>query len=146
MLKSDNSIVQALADRDFDRLIESIPYAQMIGVKCMPIGDTSIFCLPQNDDNIGNPTLPALHGGVIAGFMETAAVLHVMMATNTQSVPKIVDFSIDYLSPGRNYDSYAECVVVRQGRKIVNVIITAWQSSREKPTATARAHFLLDPS
>lgn len=138
-----NVLSKAIADKDFTKLIESIPYAQMIGVGCMPIGDSSIFVLPQNDNNIGNPTLPALHGGVLAGFMETAAALHVMMSADTQGVPKIVDFSIDYLSPGRHCDSFAQCEVVKLGRKVVNVTVTAWQTVPEKPIATARAHFLL---
>jgi acyl-coenzyme A thioesterase PaaI-like protein len=80
---------------------------------------------------------------VIGGFMETAGILHVMMNTGLEKVPKVVDFSIDYLRPGRDVDSFAICDVVRQGRKIANVTISAWQTRQEQPIATARAHFLL---
>ena len=143
-VSQNEDIINAIAEKNFTKLIQSIPYAQMIGLECIPIGDTSIFSLPKNDNNIGNPTLPAIHGGVLAGFMEMSAALHVMMTTNTQYLPKIVDFSVDYLRPGRHCDSFAQCDVVRQGRKIVNVMITTWQTAREKPIATARAHFLLN--
>lgn len=132
-----------LAKKNIDELVKAIPYAKTIGVQCIRLGDHCLFKLPQNDDNIGNPTLPAIHGGVLAGFMETAAVLHVMLAIELQHIPKIVDFSIDYLSPGRHRDSFAQCEIVRQGKKIVNVMITAWQRTQDKPIATARAHFLL---
>ena len=109
----------------------------------MSIGETLIFKLPKNEDNIGNPFLPAIHGGVIGGFMELSAVLHIIMTTDTVALPKVVDFSLDYLRPGRFQESFAECDVVRQGRKVVNVSVTAWQTRKTQPIATARAHFLL---
>lgn len=137
------SFKASIAARDMTSLIEKIPYAKLIGIESLSIGDDFIFKLPMNDDNLGNPTLPAIHGGVMGGFMETAGVLYVMMFSKEFRVPKVVDFSIDYLSPGRHCDSFARCEVVRQGRKIANVSITAWQSQIEKPIATARTHFLL---
>lgn len=139
-----NSLAEALAARDFAEVAAHIPYARLIGIECIPIGNAYIFKLPRNDDNLGNPTLPAIHGGVIGGFMETAAVLHTMMSSGSPLVPKVVDFSLDYLRPGRHTDTFAECTVVRLGRKIANVEISAWQTSRQELIASARAHFLLD--
>jgi acyl-coenzyme A thioesterase PaaI-like protein len=80
---------------------------------------------------------------VIGGFLETSGSLYVMMFSDSIKVPKVVDFSLDYISPGRHTDTFARCKVVRQGRKIANVSITAWQSQESTPIATARAHFLL---
>ncbi|WP_101757126.1 PaaI family thioesterase [Oceanicoccus sp. KOV_DT_Chl] len=136
-------VEQAIANRDMDALIAEIPYAQLIGIESFPIGDEFIFRMPQKDSNIGNPTLPAIHGGVLGGFMETAGVLYVMMFADILTVPKVVDFSIDYLSPGRQRDSFTRCKVVRQGRKIVNVSMTCWQTHEHTPIAMARANFLL---
>jgi acyl-coenzyme A thioesterase PaaI-like protein len=104
-----------------------------------------IFKLPGNDDNIGNPTLPAIHGGVIGGFMEMAASLHILLIEETVHLPKVIDFSIDFLRPGRHRDTFAQCDVVRKGRSIVNVAVRAWQTHTDEPIATARAHFLLAP-
>lgn len=132
-----------IAAKDMVALIDKIPYAKLIGIESLAIGDDFIFKLPMNNDNLGNPTLPAIHGGVMGGFMETAGVLHVMMFSKVFTVPKVIDFSIDYLRPGRHCDSFARCEVVRQGRQIANVAITAWQSHQDEPIATARAHFLL---
>ncbi len=134
---------EAIANKDMATLIANIPYAMFIGIEGLAIGDDFIFKLPKNDDNIGNPTLPAIHGGVLGGFMETSGALYVMMFSEEFTVPKVVDFSIDYLSPGRHTDSFARCTVVRRGRKIANLSVVAWQSSEDKPIATARAHFLL---
>jgi uncharacterized protein (TIGR00369 family) len=136
-------MADAIKQQDFVKLASQIPYAQLIGIHCIPIGEHFIFKLPKHEGNLGNPSLPAIHGGVIGGFMETAGILHVMMNTGLEKVPKVVDFSIDYLRPGRDVDSFAICDVVRQGRKIANVTISAWQTRQEQPIATARAHFLL---
>lgn len=138
---------RACEQGDYALLLASIPYARLIGVDCTREGDALVFRLPANKDNIGNPLLPAIHGGVIAGFMELAAAVHLLIATGTPGVPKIIDFSLDYLRTGQFRDTYAKCQVWRQGRRVANVAITAWQDVEAEPIATARAHFKIqEPS
>lgn len=137
---------QARQQGDYAALLEQIPYARLIGIECTPLGDELLFRLPANKDNIGNPLLPALHGGVIAGFMELAAALHLLILTGSPGVPKIIDFSLDYLRAGQFRDTFACCQVWRQGRRVANVAITAWQSTADEPIATARAHFKIEES
>lgn len=129
---------------DFSRMLESIPYARFIGLECDRFGDDLIFRLPRKEQNLGNPILPAIHGGVIGGFMELSAVIYLMMAQDALRMPRIVDFSLDYLRAGLDRETFAECQLTRQGNRVANVMITAWQKSRSQPIATARAHFLLD--
>lgn len=129
---------------DFSRILESIPYATFIGLACDRFGDDLIFRLPKKDANLGNPILPAIHGGVIGGFMELSAAIYLMMSQDSLRMPRIVDFSLDYLRAGLNCETYAECRLTRQGNRVANVMITAWQKSRSEPIATARAHFLLE--
>jgi acyl-coenzyme A thioesterase PaaI-like protein len=136
-------IQQAIKTQDFDALIDGVPYAKLIGMRAMPIGDELLFILPALESNVGNPTLPALHGGCIGGFMENSAIFHILTTIDTGRIPKVVDFSLDYLRPGRFRDTYAKCQVVRQGRKVVNVSITAWQQKEQEPIAVARTHLLL---
>lgn len=107
-------------------------------------GDEMVFKLPAKDDNIGNPILPAIHGGVLAGFMEMSAIVQLMVFMQAKKVPKIVDFSIDYLRAGLHQDTFAECKITRQGRRVANVSMNCWQTNRKQLIATARAHFLLD--
>ncbi|WP_210639886.1 MULTISPECIES: PaaI family thioesterase [unclassified Pseudomonas] len=132
---------QACEQGDYTLLLASIPYAQLIGVECSRQGDGLLFRLPANKDNIGNPLLPAIHGGVIAGFMELSAAVYLLVTTGAPGVPKIIDFSLDYLRAGQFRDTYAKCQVWRQGRRVANVAITAWQDAEAEPIATARAHF-----
>lgn len=84
---------QALDRGNYDALLDLVPYARLIGIECTRLGDELLFRLPANKDNIGNPILPALHGGVIAGFMELAAALHLLVFTGAPGLPKIIDFS-----------------------------------------------------
>ena len=78
---------QAHEQGDYASLLHLIPYAKLIGVECSRVGDEVLFRLPANKDNIGNPLLPAIHGGVIAGFMELSAALHLLIFTGSPGVP-----------------------------------------------------------
>lgn len=142
-MKLQELIEQARTSRNYDDLLAALPYAQLIGLRCMPLGEELIFELPSRQSNLGNPTLPAIHGGVIGGFLESAAQLFILLTEDTGQLPKTVDFTIDYLRPGRLRSTFAVCNLVRRGRKIANVSIVCWQTERQQPTATARAHFLL---
>ncbi|GGP49979.1 thioesterase [Shewanella algicola] len=137
-------VKRAIELNDYSYLLEKVPYSQFIGMSVARFGDEMVFRLPAKDDNIGNPILPAIHGGVIAGFMEMSAIVQLMVFMQAKKVPKIVDFSIDYLRAGLHQDSFAECKITRQGRRVANVSINCWQTNRKQLIATARAHFLLD--
>lgn len=128
---------------DYSALVGAVPYARLLGIGCMKAGEELVFTLPALQDNIGNPTLPAIHGGVLGGFIEHSAILRVMMAMEEPRFPKVVDLSIDYLSAGHFRDSFAECRILRMGRRLANVSVIVWQTSRNEPVASARAHLLL---
>ncbi len=136
-------IQQAREQKSFGELIEKVPYAKLIGMEALYIGDELLFKLPALETNIGNPTLPAIHGGCIGGFMELAAGFHVLSMIDCERIPKVVDFSLDYIRPGRFKDTYCRCQVVRQGRKVANVSVSAWQTTESEPIANARTHLLL---
>lgn len=132
-----------LPAKEVNAWLALIPYAQFIGVEAQDQDGDLVFVLQSKLENIGNPALPALHGGVVAAYMETAAVLNVMAYTQGQRVPKVIDFSIDYLRSARAEVTYARCVLERLGRSVVNVSVTAWQGGNEaQPIALARAHLI----
>jgi uncharacterized protein (TIGR00369 family) len=137
-------VKRAIDLNDYSYLLAKVPYTQFIGMSVNRFGDEMVFKLPQKDDNIGNPILPAIHGGVIAGFMEMSAIVQLMVFMQAKKVPKIIDFSIDYLRAGLHQDTFAECKITRQGRRVAHVTINCWQTNRKQLIATARAHFLLD--
>lgn len=154
---------RARAAKDPSLMIAALPYAQWLGMEAQFVDGNLRFYLPPIKTNIGNPSLPALHGGAIAGFMEMSAVIHLLMFFNHDprdnskaeispapqddpqpKVPKIIDFSIDYLRACRFEDTWCECEMVRQGRRVANMAIRVWQGDPCSPAAAARAHYLLD--
>jgi len=130
-------------EADYQALIDRVPYARFLGIQVIAQGDELTFVLPKHDNVVGNPTLPALHGGAVAGFMEQAAIIFILLQMGEPKVPKTIDFTIDYLRAGLFRNTYAECSVTRLGRRIANVHINAWQKNRQEPITIARAHFLL---
>ena len=139
-------IRDARTSGDYHQLVNAIPYAVMIGMTCQSTEEGALFLLPENKQNVGNPLIPALHGGVVGGFMEMAAALHLILFMDEPKLPKIIDFSLDYLRAGKLRDTWAECEVCRQGSRVANVTITAWQEQKTIPIATARAHFRIAES
>ncbi|WP_129142106.1 PaaI family thioesterase [Modicisalibacter coralii] len=133
-------------DDDLQALVDDIPYARHLGITVEAVDDTLQFVLAPHPHNIGNPLVPALHGGVVAAFLETAGTLALMREARSTRLPKIIDFSIDYLRSAAPVATRAECLLVREGRRLANVRALAWQDDPAKPVATARMHFLLsDP-
>lgn len=133
-------------EKPFQELVDLVPYARFMGLQVEMRGEEMAFILPRNEMVLGNPTLPALHGGAIAGFMEQSAAIFVLSAMGEPKIPKTIDFTIDYLRAGLFKDVFAECRVTRLGRRIANVAIEAWQDSRDQPIAIARCHFLISDS
>lgn len=129
---------------DAQALLALMPYAVYLGLRMEFRDDGSpLLRLPYQPSLIGNPKIPALHGGVVASFMECAALLHLLLVLDERRVPKSIDFSIDYLRSALAQDTLAACSVERLGRRVAQVQIRCWQSDPQKPVTLARAHFLL---
>ncbi len=123
--------------------LKKVPYAAYLDIRAEVRGDDILFILPANEKLIGNPSPGALHGGVVGAFMEQAGTFHLLARMENPVLPKIIDFSLDYLRPAQLRDTYARCELNRQGRFIANVSISAWQHRENEPAAIARAHFLI---
>lgn len=136
-------VIQAKNDANFNAIIDQVPYAKLIGLAMSSIDDQLVISLPFKPENIGNSALPALHGGVIGGFLESAALLHLIWISESAEIPLTINFSIDYLRPAKAEMLYAKCNITKQGRRIVNMEVTTWQSNFNEPVAIARVHFLL---
>ncbi len=142
-MKLKQLIEAAKLKDDYSSILDFIPYAKFIGVTITQDQQGWLFTLATEPDNVGNPITPALHGGVIAGFMEVAAALAQMLTSQEPTIPKIINFSIDYIRAAGVKPTYARCSIVRQGKRIANITVLAWQTDELQPIATARTHFLL---
>lgn len=127
----------------FELLFEAIPYARMLGLTASIEDGVLVTRMPPSERIIGNPLLPALHGGTVGALMESAAILELLRQVDTPGMPKIVNLTVDYLRSARVVDTAARAEVTRHGRRVANVQVRAWQETPEKPIAIAHAHFLL---
>lgn len=120
-----------------------IPYAAFLAVRAELKGDELTLVLPFSDHLVGNPMLPALHGGVVGALMELTALTQLAIASKTEKFPKTIDVGFDYLRSGRPIDTFARARVVKIGRRIANVQAEAWQAERASPIAAMHGHFLV---
>jgi acyl-coenzyme A thioesterase PaaI-like protein len=128
---------------DFQALLDSIPYARFLGITVERDGGDIVTALPFKDMLVGNPLLPALHGGVIGAFLEVTAIIEMLREIPCERLPKPVDISIDYLRSGKTMMTRARAVVSKRGRRIANVRVEAWQDDPGRPIAAMHGHFLL---
>lgn len=152
-------VVKSRRDNALTWLADSVPYAAFLGIRFDRRGDELTALLPYQDMLIGNPALPALHGGVTAGFLEVTAIVALAWATlwedmesgriildGASALPplsKTIDFTVDYLRSGLPRDAYARARVMRSGRRFASVQVEGWQDNRERPFAMAMGHFLM---
>lgn len=138
------SAIAALKENGDPRAINDlIPYARTVGLEAMTDAGGLLVALRFRESNIGNSALRAIHGGVVGALIEHAAILHLLVETETAVVPKIINLSIDYLRPCLAADTFARGSVLKQGKRVANVRVTAWQDDPERPIAAGHAHFLL---
>ena len=146
-LSTPGAILRAAAEAgakpDLAALVAAIPYARYLGFVVEREGTEITTILRFGRHLIGNPVLPALHGGVVGGFLETTAIMQIVFEANAGVMPKPVDINIDYLRSGKPVDTYGRAVITKLGRRVVNVHAEAWQEEHDRPVATLRGHFLL---
>jgi len=124
-------------------LISAIPYAKTLGIEVEYMEDSLILILPFQKNNIGNPTLPALHGGAIGGFMEVCAMAELRRRSPDLPYSKPIGINIDYLRRGKPVKTYARATIFKKGTRVANVRVRAWQESMDKPIAALSGHFLI---
>ena len=125
-------------------LVCAIPYLGFLGVTIEEEADgTLLCCLPFQEKLIGNATLPAIHGGVIGGLLESVALLQLIWSSENPTLPHTINTSIDYLRSGQTQDTFARGRIIKQGRRVTNVRAEAWQDDSGWPIAAVHGHFLL---
>jgi uncharacterized protein (TIGR00369 family) len=136
-------MIEAKASGDYQGLIDLVPYASFLGLTAALHGEELITTMRYGEHLIGNPALPALHGGTLGALLESAAIFELMWRSETTVLPKTITLTVDYLRSGAAVDTHARSVVTRQGRRVTNVRMEAWQADRSVPVATAHAVFLV---
>ena len=127
-------------------VLDAVPYARFLGLTAALHGDELITTMAFASHLIGNPALPALHGGTLGALLESAAIFELLWHAEVLVLPRTITLTIDYLRPGGPHDTHARGIVTRHGRRVANVRVEAWQADRGTPVASAHAIFLVTPS
>ncbi|PCJ76300.1 MAG: thioesterase [Rhodobacteraceae bacterium] len=154
-------VIKQRRDDALQKLAGGVPYIQHLGVNFDRRGDELTANLPFSQSLIGNPFLPAIHGGATGAFLEIAAVMELMWSIvwkqmenggpaaeaiergEFPAMPKTIDFTVDYLRTGLPRDAYARARVNRSGRRYASVHVEAWQDNKTRIFAQATGHFLM---
>ncbi|MEL7090994.1 MAG: PaaI family thioesterase [Pseudomonadota bacterium] len=154
-------VVKQRRDAALARLVGGVPYISYLGLQFDRRGDELTGILPFDEKLIGNPLLPALHGGVTAAFLELTAIITLSWSYLWEDIeagnfdfdaqvekplprlPKTVDFTVDYLRSGLPRDAYARARVNRAGRRYASVHVEAWQDHRDRLFAQGTGHFVM---
>ena len=154
-------VVKKRRDAVLRTMVEGVPYIQFLGIEFERRGDELTSVMPFDQSLIGNPILPALHGGATAAFLEVTAIITLSWGliwedmesgaldvnnldqSHLPRLPKTVDFTVDYLRTGLPRDAYARARINRSGRRYASVHVEAWQDNRSKLFAQATGHFVL---
>ncbi|WP_179379541.1 PaaI family thioesterase [Jannaschia marina] len=156
-------VIKQRRDAALRALVDGVPYVRFLGITFDRRGDELTGVLHFDPKLIGNPMLPALHGGVTAAFLEVTAIVTLSWAMlwddleagrldaealtpeTLPRLPKTIDFSVDYLRAGLPRDGYARARLNRSGRRYASVHVEAWQDNRDRLFAQATGHFLMPP-
>jgi acyl-coenzyme A thioesterase PaaI-like protein len=125
------------------RALELVPYARFLGVVLAETTGGPICLLPFRDDLVGNAALPALHGGVVGAFLELTALVGLIEQTDSERVPRPINFSVNFLRSVGPRETRARAEIVKHGRRIANVRVIAWQDDPAKPVAAGVGNFLV---
>ena len=136
-------LAEARQANDYRSFMDVIPYARFLGLSGAMVENELITTMHYADHLIGNPALPALHGGTLGALLESAAIFELLWRAETIVLPKTITLTVDYLRSGAAVDTHARGIVTRHGRRVTNVRMEAWQTDRGTPVATAHAIFLV---
>lgn len=152
-------VVKQRRDATLRALVDGVPYIRFLGIEFERRGDELTGVLPFDQKLIGNPMLPAIHGGVTAAFLEVTAIITLswhylwedvesgaidaegLEQSGLPRLPKTIDISTDYLRSGLPRDAYARARINRFGRRYASVHVEAWQDNRDRLFAQATGHF-----
>ncbi len=128
---------------DIQEIISGSPFGRFMNIQTQVDERGVLAILPARDSLIGNTSIPALHGGAIAAFLEIACLLQLAHETGTTAPARTIDFSVEYLRPGRPETTHARARIRRIGRRVATVHAEAWQRDENAPVCLVQCHFRL---
>jgi len=134
------------AAKSASRIDDSIcgnPYEQMMGIRPDDDSERSDGCMIFREHLVGNPYVPAIHGGAVASLLHATAKLVLMRETAASIPPKMLSCNLEYLGSPLTRNTFASASISSISRRFANVRVIAFQGSPDQPIAAATIQFLL---
>jgi uncharacterized protein (TIGR00369 family) len=128
-----------------EALVAADPWCAYAGVRVAgaPDGEEAHgapdLILEAAEHHIGNHRTQGIHGGVVAAFLETAG--RVQVQAGAGRAVRTLTFTTEFLREAHVGTLTARTHIVRQGRRLAVVRVTAWQDDPGRPVATAHGAF-----
>lgn len=136
-------IAHAKKTGDWNALVQSTPYMQFLGLTLESHDGRLVGRMKFEDHLIGNPTIPALHGGTLGAILEAAAQFELLYRAESIVLPRTITLTIDYRRSGKPVDTFVGSTIVRQGKRVATLVSTAWQEDPAKPIAAATLQMMV---
>ena len=119
------------------QLFESTEYVQHLGMRFRSVASGSVVMeVPFRPELIGNPVLPALHGGVVSSLLDTCGGAAVWSLLRRGDSVSTVDLRVDYLRPARPETLIGVGRVIRVGNRVGVAELRAYHPDDEdRPVA-----------
>jgi uncharacterized protein (TIGR00369 family) len=120
------------------------PYAQTMGfVASRDSEGRLILTMPYGEDKRGRPGF--VHGGALAGLLETVAFLTLSDALGQEDRPQLkpVNVTTTFMRGAIELPTHARATIERLGRRVANIEAMAWQDDPNKPVAMAQMNVML---
>lgn len=99
--------------------LEQIPFNRVLGIQIVEIErGRAVFSVPYRPELVGDPSRPALHGGVISAVADTCGGCAVWSAIRNEDRVSTIDLRVDYLRPARLEELRCVGEVLRVGNRV----------------------------
>lgn len=124
---------------EFARALIDRPMARWLGL-AVDLEDGALrYRLQFDERHIGNPLIRAIHGGVVAAFLQLSAEIDLAARLGLCEPLRSATFSIDFMAPTRAEDMAASVTPSRIARRVAFIEAVCWQGDPSRPAAAARA-------
>ena len=115
-----------------------IPFNAYVGLELVEFErGRALARIPYRPELIGDPTRPAIHGGVISMLADTVGGAAVFSLTTPGDRVATIDLRVDYLRPGKPEDLLAEASVIRVGNRVGVASVEVWQGAAREAQRNA---------
>jgi uncharacterized protein (TIGR00369 family) len=101
---------------------EDIPFNRFLGMRLLELGEGFARVeIPFRPELIGNPYVPAIHGGVLSTLVDTCGGAAAFTQITPPETVSTIDLRVDYLRPGESRALVCESRVSRMGNRVASV-------------------------